>query len=317
MTALKETLRRLIDSENLTREEMQQAMGCIMDGEGSDAQIGAFLTALRMKGETPEEIAGAVLAMRKRALRMKLDSARILDTCGTGGDGAGTFNISTASAFVCAAAGVVVAKHGNRAVSSSVGSADVLEALGCPIDLDIASVQRCVDTVGIGFLFAPLHHSALRHAAPARKQLGFRSVLNLIGPMTNPAGATHQVIGVFSAAYVRTVAEVLKQLGTERAMVVHGSDGLDEITLDGTTHAAILSNGDIVEQTIDPSAWGYSRSHASSVAGGTAQQNASMIRAVLRGEKGPARDIVAVNACLLYTSPSPRDKRQSRMPSSA
>ena len=296
MNALKKSIKHVIAGSNLTSQEMQLAMGYIMDGEATDAQIAAFLTALRMKGETTQEIAGAVLAMRSRALRMHLDSPVVLDTCGTGGDGTGTFNISTASAFVCAASGIPVAKHGNRAVSSSVGSADVLEALGCRIDLDVDSVQRCVETVGIGFLFAPVHHSALRHAAKARKQIGFRTVLNLLGPMTNPAGATHQVIGVFAEDRVRVVAEVLATLGTTKAIVVHGSDGLDEITLDGPTHAAILEHGSIREEEIDAREWGYRNTPASELSGGTAETNAAIIRDLLHGHQGPARDIVVVNA---------------------
>jgi anthranilate phosphoribosyltransferase len=296
MHALKDTIRLVVNGNDLTEEQMRLAMGCIMDGEANPAQIAAFLTSLRMKGETVDEITGAVRAMRSRALRMPLDAPVILDTCGTGGDGTGTFNISTASAFVCAASGLTVAKHGNRAVSSSVGSADVLEALGCRIDLDLHQVQTCVEKVGIGFLFAPKHHSALRHAAATRKELGFRTVLNLLGPMTNPAGATHQLIGVFAADRVPLVAHVLAQLGTQRAMIVHGTDGLDEITLSGPTHAAFLKDGIVHEETIDARTWGFETVPSTSLAGGNADENAGIIRRILDGQTGPQRDIVVVNA---------------------
>jgi len=296
MSTLKETINRVVRGNDLTSDDMQAARGLIMDGEATDAQVSALLTSLRMKGETIDEISGAVQAMRSRALKMELDAPIVLDTCGTGGDGTGTFNISTASAFVCAASGIPVAKHGNRAVSSTVGSADVLEELGCRIDLSVEAVKHCVETVGIGFLFAPLHHSALRHAANARREIGFRTVLNLLGPMTNPAGATHQIIGVFAADRVSIVAEVLMRLGTQRAMVVHGSDGLDEITLNGPTHVAFLENGRVREELIDARQWGYETAPASSLAGGSAKTNAAIIRDILNGKSGPARDIVVVNA---------------------
>jgi len=296
MNPLQEAIKKAVQGQDLSEHEMRLALGQIMDGKATDAQIGAFLTSLRMKGETIDEIAGAVAEMRDRALRMTIDAPVILDTCGTGGDGSGTFNISTACAFVCAASGVIVAKHGNRAVSSSVGSADVLEALGVRIDLGVEGVERCIDEVGIGFLFAPAHHSALRHAAKARREIGFRSVLNLLGPMTNPAGATHQLIGVFSKDRIEVVARVLLRLGTQRAMVVHGADGLDELTLSGPTHAAILSEGKVRTETIESMDFGFPRVQASELKGGSADVNARMIRDLLSGKQGPPQDIVILNA---------------------
>jgi anthranilate phosphoribosyltransferase len=294
--ALRLALGRVVSGGDLSAEEMAAALGAIMDGLATDAQIGALLTGLRMKGETVEEIVGAVTAMRARAVAVEIASPRLLDTCGTGGDGAGTFNVSTAVAFVCAAAGVRVAKHGNRAISSRVGSADVLEALGVDITLPPAAVARCVDTVGIGFMFAPAHHSALRHAAPARRELGFRTLLNLLGPMTNPAGATHQLVGLFDRAHLATVAEVLGRLGASRALVVHGCDGLDELTLAGPTFAAAWVDGAVRELTLAPEDFGLARSDASALAGGSAADNAALIRRVLAGAPGPAADIVRLNA---------------------
>jgi anthranilate phosphoribosyltransferase len=281
---------------NLSLEEMRAALGAIMDGEVEDAPMAAFLTALRVKGETDEEIQGAVEAMRARAERITPADPRLLDTCGTGGDGAGTFNISTAVSFVCAAAGVTVAKHGNRAISSKVGSADVLETLGVRIDLEPDQVTRCIDEIGIGFLFATQHHSALRHAGPVRRALGFRTVLNLLGPMTNPAGATHQLIGVFALDRMRQVATVLGNLGSKRALVVHGEDGLDEISIAAPTYGA-LWDGDIIRDvTITPEAHGLERQPISAVAGGDAETNARMVRSVLSGTRGAALDIVRLNA---------------------
>ena len=292
-------LKRVIKGDNLSEELMAQALGDIMDGGASDAQIAALLIALRMKGETVDEIAGAVNAMRSRvaAVNLAQDAPIVVDTCGTGGDGAGTFNISTAVSMVCAAAGCVVAKHGNRAISSRVGSADVLEALGVRIDLNAAQVRTCIETVGIGFMFAPTHHAALRHAMPARKQLGVRTLLNLLGPMTNPAGATHQLIGLFTAERLVSVAEVLARLGTRRALVVHGEDGLDEITLGGVTHAAFLDAGEVTRLTLTPEAVGLQRADAAALAGGDAAYNAALIRQILGGERHDApADIVALNA---------------------
>lgn len=295
--AMKGALRRVVDRQDLSAEEMQAVMGLVMDGEASDAQIAGLLTALRMKIESVDEVTGAVSAMRARALRLRPKAKRIMDTCGTGGDGAGTFNVSTTVAFVVAAAGVTVAKHGNRAISSKVGSADVLEALGVDIQLGPEAVTRCIDEVGIGFMYAPSHHSALRHAGPARRQLGFRTLLNLLGPMTNPAGATHQLIGVFDSTRVLTVAQVLGRLGSKRAIVVHGSDGLDELTLSGPTHAAIYDQGVVRQAVFTPEMAGVERAPVSALAGGeTAEANASIVRDVLSGTPGPRLDVVRLNA---------------------
>jgi len=292
-------LKRVVAGDDLDQAAMGAAMGAIMDGEATDAQIAGLLVALRMKGETVDEVAGAVAAMRSRVAAVDIagDADAVLDTCGTGGDGAGTFNISTAVSFVCAAAGCTVAKHGNRAISSKVGSADVLEALGVRIDLSAEQVARCIATVGIGFMFAPTHHAALRHAMPARRLLGVRTMLNLLGPLTNPAGATHQLIGLFTDTRLVTVAEVLGRLGSRRALVVHGEDGLDEITLGGLTRAAFLDDGAVTELTITPEEVGLERAPAEALAGGDAAHNAALIRGILGGEvTGPPADIVRLNA---------------------
>lgn len=301
---MKQTLARLVAGESLSEAEAAAALEHVMAGEASDAQIGALLTALRMKGETVDEIVGAVRAMRARVVPIAVDADVILDTCGTGGDGAGTFNISTAVAFVCAAAGVTVAKHGNRALSSRVGSADVLEALGVRIDLGPDAVARCVRELGVGFMFAPAHHAALRHAAPARRALGFRTMLNLLGPMTNPAGATHQLIGVYDAGRLATVARVLGRLGSRRAVVVCGEDGLDEVSIAAPTRAAVLDRGEVSARTITPEELGVARAPLAAIAGGERDDNAATVRRVLSGEdEGPARDVVMVNAgCALWAA---------------
>jgi anthranilate phosphoribosyltransferase len=291
-----DALQLVASKRNLSLDEMRAALGAIMDGEVEEVPMAAFLTALRVKGETDEEIQGAVEAMRARAERITPSDARLLDTCGTGGDGAGTFNISTAVSFVCAAAGITVAKHGNRAISSNVGSADVLETLGVRIDLSPEAVTRCIDEIGIGFLFAIHHHSALRHAGPVRRTLGFRTVLNLLGPMTNPAGATHQLVGVFALDRVRQVATVLGKLGSKRALVVHGEDGLDEISIAVPTYGALWDGAVVRDVTITPEAHGLKRQPISAVAGGDAETNARMVRSALSGTPSAALDIVRLNA---------------------
>ena len=295
-SALKAALARVATGRDLTEAAMTDALGEIMDGAASDALLAGFLVGLRVKGETTHEIAGAVRAMRQRAVKITPNATRIMDTCGTGGDGAGTFNISTAVAFVCAAGGVAVAKHGNRAISSRVGSADVLEALGVDLNLTPEAVTRCIDEIGIGFLYAPHHHGALRHAGPVRRELGFRTLLNLLGPMTNPASATHQLVGIFDPARVGTVAQVLGHLGAERALVVHGCDGLDEITLAGPTDAALWDGEQVRRLTLSPEPVGLARADASELAGGDATYNAAIIREVLGGGDGPRADIVRLNA---------------------
>ena len=272
------TLHTLVDGNDLTEDEMVSSMTEIMEGEVTDSHLAAFLTALHMKGETVAELVGAARVMRAKAEKLNIKSTPLVDTCGTGGDGADTFNISTASALVTAGAGVNVAKHGNRAVSSRSGSADVLKCLGVNLDANLATVQRCVDEAGLGFLFAPLMHKAMKYAGGVRKELGFRTIFNLLGPLTNP------------------LAEVLRDLGCSRALVVHGSDGLDEITLTGVSQVAELKNGEVTSYSLDPGELGFEYCASDDLKGGTPEENAAIIQEILNGEKGPKRDIVVVNS---------------------
>ena len=294
--ALRDAVQRIAAGENLESDQMAEALGVVMDGHGKPEHLGALLMGLRLKGETADEILGAARAMRSRATRISLERPVLLDTCGTGGDGAGTFNISTAVALVCAAAGLPVAKHGNRAISSRVGSADVLESLGLRLDLTPEAIQRCIEEVGIGFLFAPAHHSAMRHAGPVRRALGFRSILNQLGPLTNPAGATHQLIGIYDGSRVPIIAEVLGRLGARRALVVHGHDGLDELTITGPSRAALWNGREVEEFEVDPRTLGLELHPIEAIAGGGPEHNASIIRSVLGGSSGPSRQIVQLNA---------------------
>jgi len=290
---------RAVAREDLSRELARTSMEQILAGEATAAQIAALAIALRMKGETADEIAGMAQAMRDRVPPLRTRRAPLLDTCGTGGgdgSGHGKFNISTTVAIVTASCGVAVAKHGNRAVTSRTGSADVLEALGVRLDLTPESAGRSLDRLGITFLFAPNYHTAMRNAAPARREVGVRTVFNLLGPLTNPAGATRQLLGVYDDRYVATVAEVLRRLGSERAMVVHGADGMDELTVFGPNHVAELKDGAIREFTLDPAEVGLAHGDRIGVAGGSPQENAARTRAILEGESGPARDIVVLNA---------------------
>jgi len=287
---------RAVAHENLSRELARVTMEQVLAGEATPSQIAGLAIALRMKGETPEEIAGFAEAMRARVPPLHTKRSPLLDTCGTGGDNAGTFNISTTVAIVVASCGVAVAKHGNRAVSSRTGSADVLESLGVGIDLAPNDAARSLDALGITFLFAPNYHGALRHAVGPRRELGVRTVFNVLGPLTNPAGATRQLLGVYSDALVRPIAEVLGSLGSERAMVVHGCDGMDELTVFDQNHVAELENGAIRQYDLDPAAFGLAHTDRAGVAGGTAAENAARIRAILGGEKGAGRDIVVLNA---------------------
>ncbi len=288
---------RAVAHENLSEELARASMEQILAGEATAAQIAALAIALRMKGETPEEIAGMAQAMRDRVPPLRSRRSPLLDTCGTGGGDAGSkFNVSTTVAIVTASCGVAVAKHGNRAVTSRTGSADVLEALGVRLDLTAESAGRSLDNLGITFLFAPNYHSAMRNAAGARKEMGVRTVFNLLGPLTNPAGASRQLLGVYSDVYVPILAEVLRQLGSERAMIVHGGDGMDELTVFAKNHVAELHDGKIREYTLDPAELGLAHTDRSAVSGGNAQENAARIRGVLGGEAGPARDIVVLNA---------------------
>jgi anthranilate phosphoribosyltransferase len=289
-------IREAVAGRDLSPTDVEAAMDAILTGEASAAQIAAFVVALRMKGESSGEIAAAARALRGRcqAIRPQVQGP-LLDTCGTGGDGLHTFNISTAAAIVAAACGVSVAKHGNRAVSSKAGSADVLEALGVRIDLEPEAVKGCIESGGIGFLFAPSHHSAMRHAAPVRKELGIRTIFNLLGPLANPASATHQVVGVYDASHVEHLAEALGALGLAAAWVVHGEGGLDEVSPSGPTQVAQLAGGEVTTFEVSPSDFGLSAVPLESLRGGDARRNAEIIRSVLDGEEGPARTAVVLN----------------------
>jgi anthranilate phosphoribosyltransferase len=288
-------LSRVIDGQRLSEDEMAAVVTAMLDGQTISTQVSAFLAVLRARGETVDELVGAVRAVQSRAAMVKVDRARFIDTCGTGGDHSGTFNISTAAAIVASACGVVVAKHGNRSVSSRCGSADVLAALGARIDLSPQEVESCIEDVGLGFLFAPSHHPAFRHIAPVRKELGVRTLFNLLGPLANPAGARHQVVGVFDERLVPLVAEVLARLGSEHALVVHGS-GLDEVSLAGPTRLCEVKNGVVETRTITPEELGLSPAPNAALEGGDAERNAVIIREVLSGRPGPNRDVVLANA---------------------
>lgn len=290
------TLQKLLDKQNLTGDEMQTVMRAMMSGELTDAQIAGFLIALRCKGETTEEIAAAVAVLRELVRQVPVNGNHVIDTCGTGGDGANTFNISTTAAFVVAAAGGKVAKHGNRSVSSSCGSADVLEAAGINLDMPAEQVADCVNQLGVGFLFAAKHHSAVRHTVGPRKEMGVRTLFNLIGPMSNPANAPHQLIGVFDKQWLIPVAEVLKKLGSKHVLVVHAQDGLDEISIAAATDVAELKNNQISSYSVSPEQFGMQRANLETLAVKDAQASLEIIRQVLNNQPGPARDIVALNA---------------------
>ena len=290
------TLQKLLDKQNLTGDEMQTVMRAMMSGELTDAQIAGFLIALRCKGETTEEIAAAVAVLRELVRQVPVSGNHVIDTCGTGGDGANTFNISTTAAFVVAAAGGKVAKHGNRSVSSSCGSADVLEAAGINLDMPAEQVADCVNQLGVGFLFAAKHHSAVRHTVGPRKEMGVRTLFNLIGPMSNPANAPHQLIGVFDKQWLIPVAEVLKKLGSKHVLVVHAQDGLDEISIAAATDVAELKNNQISSYSVSPEQFGMQRANLETLAVKDAQASLEIIRQVLNNQPGPARDIVALNA---------------------
>ncbi len=300
---IRESIEKLVNRVNLSEAETIDVMNQIMTGEATPLQVASFLTALRVKGETVEEITGAARVMREKAHRVNVGSKTVLDTCGTGGDQKGTFNISTASAFVVAGAGVNVAKHGNRSVSSQSGSADVLGALGVKIDAPKERVEACIDKVGIGFLFAPLLHEAMKYAVQPRRDIGIRTVFNLLGPLTNPAMASHQLLGLYSGELVVVVAHVLKNLGSVRAMAVHGLEGLDEISLCGPTKVAELRDGQVKEYTIEPEPLGLKKCRLEDLRGGNAEASAAIVRGVLQGDKGPARDVVLLNSgAALYVS---------------
>jgi anthranilate phosphoribosyltransferase len=292
----KSLLTRIIKRDNLSETEMADMMHVVLSGQATEAQIGAMMAALATKGETFEELAGAARAMRRNARRIQALGSPVVDTCGTGGDGAQSFNISTATAFVVAACGVTVAKHGNRSVSSKCGSADVLEVLGVKLDTDPEIVEEAVQTIGIGFLFAPLYHSAMKYAAKPRKELGVRSIFNMLGPLTNPASANCQLLGVFAPELTEMFAHALQLLGTHSAMVVHGHDGLDEISVCAPTRVSELKDGRIRTFDIHPEQYFGALADPAAMAGGTPEENAAIIRAVFSGEKGPRRDVVLINA---------------------
>ena len=293
---IQEAIQALIAGADLDRQKARAGMDQIMSGGATDAQIGAFLVALRIKGERVDEIVGCAEGMREKATPIETARADLIDTCGTGGDGSGTFNISTTVAFVACGAGLAVAKHGNRSISSQCGSADVLSEMGVNIEASPEQVGECIDEVGIGFLFAVALHGAMKHAIGPRKELATRTVFNVLGPLTNPAGARRQLIGVYDGALTEKLAGVLKELGSERAFVVHGSDGLDEITLTGPTKLSELNNGRVSTREICPEDFGLERVAADALAGGDAARNAEILQMVLDGKTGPQRDVVLLNA---------------------
>ena len=293
---LREQIKLAVERTDLSRAQASAAIAAMLDGSAPPAQMAALLVALRMKGETPDEIAGAVQALRSRATRVEVSQDRLVDTCGTGGDGAQTFNISTAAAFVAAAGGARVAKHGNRAVTSKCGSADVLVALGVDVELTPEEVAGCIEKCGIGFLFAPRHHAGMKHVAPVRKELELRTLFNLVGPLANPAGARRQVVGVYAEQLVPVLALTLAELGCDRAFVVHGHGGLDEISTSGPTVICEVRGGTVRRFEFSPEDAGVGRAPLSELRGGDAAHNAAVLRGVLRGEPGPRRSAVVLNA---------------------
>ena len=301
---LKQAIAQVINGRHLSFDESAAAMDAIMDGAASPAQIGSYLTALRMKGETADEIAGSAHSMRRHVVAVAVDATGepLIDTCGTGGDGKHTFNISTTAAFVVAGAGRRVAKHGNRAASSRSGSADLLLALGGNLDLNAAQVAECIADVGIGFLYAVHHHPAMRHAIGPRREIGQRTIFNLLGPLTNPAAATHQLLGVYDPALTATLAEVLRALGSRAAYVVHGADGLDELSTTGVNRISALRDGAVTTFDFDPATAGLERASLDDFLGGTPEENAAISRAILSGDdRGPRRDVVLLNAAAALT----------------
>lgn len=289
-------IRAATEKRDLSMDEMSAVMRTIMSGAATPAQIGGFLIGLRMKGETVDEITAAAKIMRELATSVAVSGPYLVDTCGTGGDGASTFNISTASAFVVAAAGGKVAKHGNRSISSQSGSADVLEAAGVRLDLSAEQVTRCVDEIGVGFMFAPQHHGAMKYAIGPRREMGVRTLFNLLGPLTNPAGTPHQVVGVFSSQWVAPLAEVLGRLGSQHVMVVHADDGMDEISIGSATQVAELKDGKVTTYKVSPEDFAMTRADCAQLTVADAGESLQVIRMVLSGEEGAAHDIVTLNA---------------------
>ncbi|MFQ5852727.1 MAG: anthranilate phosphoribosyltransferase [Candidatus Binatia bacterium] len=300
---IREAIANLTRGVDLAESEAVAVMNQIMTGGATPSQVASFLTALRMKGETVPEITGAARVMREKADHVTVSSSRVIDTCGTGGDEKGTFNISTSAAFVVAGAGVTVAKHGNRSVSSRSGSADVLAALGVKIEVPKGKVEECLEKVGIGFLFAPLLHQAMKYAVTPRREIGIRTIFNVLGPLTNPAMATHQLIGVYDGELTELIARVLKNLGIRRALVVHGEEGLDEISLCGPTRVSELRDNRVIMYTLSPEELGFERCPLEDLRGGSPEECAAILRRILQGEKGPKRDIVLLNSgAALYVS---------------
>lgn len=295
---IKDFLGKVVSGAHLTEEEAAGLMDEIMSGKATDAQIAALITALRIKGETVDEITGFARVMRQKATPVTTVHDTLLDTCGTGGDGSHTFNISTTVAFVVAAAGVPVAKHGNRSVSSRCGSADVLEALGVNINLTPEQVGECIDKAGIGFLFAPVLHGAMKYAIGPRREIGIRTVFNILGPLTNPAGAQYQILGVYDPALTEVMASVLAKLGTQSAFVVHGAGGLDEVSTMGETRVSEVRNGEVVTYSIDPKDYGIEYADFEQLKGGTAEENAIITKSIFSGETGPKREVVLLNAAV-------------------
>jgi len=296
MHTIQQSLQKLLNKQDLDADEMRVVMRFIMSGDATDAQMAGFLIALRCKGETIDEIAAAAEVMRELATKVNIVGEHIIDTCGTGGDGANTFNISTTCAFVVAAAGGQVAKHGNRSVSSSCGSADVLEAAGVNLDLSAEQVAQCVNEIGVGFLFAPKHHGAMKHTTKVRKDMGVRTLFNLLGPLSNPAAAPNQLMGVFAKEWVEPLAQVLKKLGSQHVLVVNAEDGLDEISIASATTIAELKNGIVSNYSITPEQFGFNSAHLSELAVENALDSLAMVKSVLDNQAGAARDIVQLNA---------------------
>ncbi|NOZ63417.1 MAG: anthranilate phosphoribosyltransferase [Caldiserica bacterium] len=310
---MKEFIKKLANRENLNPREMREAMLSIMEGKATPGQIGAFLVALKMKGESIEEITEAAKVMREKSLRVEVDREEgLLDTCGTGGDGKHTFNVSTVSAFVVAGTGIKIAKHGNRGVSSGCGSADVLNELGVKLELTPSQVAGCIQEIGIGFLFAPSFHPAMKYATPVRRELGMRSIFNILGPLSNPALANIQIVGVYSAHLIRPLIEVLKNLGHIAAMVVHGKDGYDEITLTGPTLVAEYREGKIREYTLTPEELGFKKCSPADIEAGDKTENARILKGILAGEiKDARRDMVLVNAgAAIYLAGKAKDLKE-------
>lgn len=308
---IQSAIQHITNGNHLSSDDMRKIMHNIMTGECTDAQIAGFLIGLRMKGETIDEITAAAEVMRELATKVTANKNHLVDTCGTGGDGTNTFNISTTSAFVVAAAGANVAKHGNRSVSSKSGSADVLEAAGVKLDLNPEQTSQCIEKIGIGFMFAPMHHSAMKHAIGPRRELGVRTIFNILGPLTNPAGAPNQVLGVFSDSWIKKLAQVLQRLGSQHVMVVHSEDGMDEISISAPTKVSELVNGKIKDYTITPEQFGLQRSDIATLAVDGIEDSLKKMQAVLNNETGPAQDIVVLNAGAAIYTASIEDKLEN------